>query len=79
MPPHVRRDPRPEVRRGVLSRERANSVMQFAWENRGPILPKRSPFGEYFEGTTAYSWFSKYWSYTFGGNTYPAAPMPGEE
>jgi hypothetical protein len=76
MPPHVRRDPRPEVRRGRVSPATAAAIWSEIWVNRGPLRPKRSPFGGISEGTTAYSWFSEEWSYTFGGNTFPTAPIP---
>ena len=76
MPPRVRRDARPEVGRGVLPSETETAIWPEIWANRGPLLPKRSPFGKFSKGTTAYRWFSKDWSYTFGGNPYPAAVIP---
>ncbi len=76
MPPHVRRDPRPEVRWGRVSPATAAAIWPEIWVNRGPLRPKRSPFGKFSEGTTAYSWFSEKWSYTFGGNTYLAEFIP---
>lgn len=78
MPPHVRRDPRPEVRRGRIDPDTAARIWTRAWETRGPLRDKRSPFGARSPGTTAYSWYSETWSYTFGGNTYPATPIPPE-
>ena len=72
LPPHVRRDPRPEVRRGRIDADTAAGIGRAC--GRPAARCWKSCLGRACRARPPTAGFET-WSYTFGGNTYPATPI----